>query len=67
MKNWVNEWVQDGAIYIWRYPGTNRARNGWHFTGNPAGCRSIRNLLDGTRGGEDCYRTLTLGRISENV
>ncbi len=67
MRNWVNEWVQEGAIYVWRYDRINRARRGWHFTGDPAGCRSIRNLLDRMKGGEPYYRTIKLGQVTEEI
>ena len=67
MRNRVNQWVQEGAIYVWRYRNINRARKGWHFTSNPMGCRSIRNLLDRMQGGEACYRTLRLGSVTEEI
>jgi hypothetical protein len=67
MRDWVSEWVQDGSIYVWRYKEPNRHWRGWHFSGDPAGCRSIRNLLDRMRGGEACHRTLKLGAVTERI
>lgn len=67
MRNWVNEWVQEGQLYVWRYANPRRGWNGWHFTGDPIGCRSIRNLLDRMHGGEPCYRTLRLQDVTDAI
>ena len=60
MRNGVNEWVQEGRLYVWRYADPKRGWRGWHFTADPAGCRSVRNLLDRMHSGEPCHRTLRL-------
>lgn len=67
MRNGVNEWVQEGRLYIWRYANPRRSWAGWHFTGDPAGCRSIRNLLDRMHGGEPCHRTLRLEPVTDAI
>lgn len=67
MRNWVNQWFQDGRLYVWRYAEPGKGWDGWHFTADPTGCRSVRNLLDRMQGGQSCYRTLRLERVSEDV
>jgi hypothetical protein len=67
MKDWVSEWVQEGRLYVWRYADPNRGWRGWHFTADPAGCRSMRNLLDRMNGGEQRHRTLSVERVTEAI
>jgi len=67
MRDWVAEWAHEGSIYVWRYESPRRNQRGWHFTGDPPGCRSIRNLIDRMNGGEACHRTLSLGRVTEKI
>lgn len=67
MRDWVNEWHQEGRIFIWRYAEPNRSWRGWHFTGDQSGCKSLRNLLDRMRGGEHCHRTLDLGPVTDAI
>lgn len=64
MRDWVAEWRQKGEIFVWRYPAKSRHAGEWHFTGDPAGCRSIRNLVDRMAGGETCHPTMKLGRVT---
>jgi hypothetical protein len=67
MRDWVSEWVQEGRLYVWRYARPNRDWRGWHFTADPVGCRSVRNLLDRMQGGEPSHRTLRLERVTESI
>lgn len=67
MRDWVSEWVQEGDIFVWRYHGNSRRAGEWHFTGDPAGCRSIRNLIDRMAGGEACHRTLKLRLVARAI
>ncbi len=67
MRNWVSKWVQDGRLYVWRYADAGRGWRGWHFTADPTGCRSIRNLLDRMHAGEPCHRTLKLEPVTEAI
>lgn len=67
MRNWVNEWVQEGRICVWRYAEAGRGWRGWQWTADPVGCRSIRNLLDRMRGGEPCHRTLRLEPVTDAI
>lgn len=67
MRDWVVEWRQDGDIFVWRYPKRNKHAGEWHLTGDPAGCRSIRNLIDRMAGGEACHRTMRLGRLTPEI
>ena len=67
MTDWVKQWVPDGKIWIWQYTEPDRLRNGWHFAADPAGCRSLRNLLDRMSGGGACHRKIRLAHITEAV
>lgn len=67
MRDWVAEWRQEGDIFVWRYPKNSKHAGEWHFTGNPVGCRSIRNLIDRMAGGETCHRTLNLAQMTRAV
>jgi hypothetical protein len=67
MQDLVSKWVQEGQIYVWRYRSPPRGLRGWHFTGDPTGCRSIRSLLDHMAGGTACHRTLALGHASDAI
>lgn len=67
MRDWVSEWRQEGCIFVWRYAKPNHSWRGWHFTGNPAGCRSVRNLLDRMHGGGPCHRTLSLAPVTDAI
>lgn len=67
MTNGVNEWSQEGQLYVWRYANPKRGWRGWHFTADPTGCRSVRNLLDRMHGGEACHRTLKLGTVTDAI
>ena len=67
MRNWVNEWVQEGRLCVWRYADPQWSYRGWHWTADPAGCRSVRNLLDRMQGGDSCHRTLRLEPVTEAI
>lgn len=67
MGDAVNSWRQEGHLFVWRYPNARRGWCGWHFTGDPVGCRSIRNLLDRMHGGEVRHRTLKLSPVTEAI
>ncbi|MBB6124911.1 hypothetical protein [Sphingobium subterraneum] len=67
MTEWVSKWVQEGRLWIWRYANPRRDWRGWHFSADPAGCRSVRNLLDRMSGGGACHRTLKLDSITDDV
>lgn len=67
MRDWVAEWRQGGEIFVWRYPKNSRHAGEWHFSGDPAGCRSIRNLIDRMAGGEACHRTMKLGQLTPSI
>jgi len=67
MRNWVNEWVQQGRLCVWRYADPRRGWRGWHLAADPVGCRSVRSLLDRMHGGDSCYRTLTLEPVTDAI
>ena len=67
MHDPVDEWRQEGRLCVWRYADPGRGWGGWHLTGDPAGCRSVRNLLDRLHGGPGRYRTLRLEPVTEAV
>jgi len=67
MRNWVNEWVQEGRLYVWSYVDPRRGWRGWHFTADPVGCRSVRNLLDRMQAGEPSHRTLRLEPVTDAI
>ena len=67
MRNWVNEWVQEGRLYAWRYADPRQDWGGWHFTADPAGCRSVRNLLNRMHAGEPCHRSLRLESVTDAI
>jgi hypothetical protein len=67
MRDWVAEWRQEGEIFVWRYPKRNKHAGEWHFTGNPAGCRSICDLIDRMAGDEACHRTMRLGPVTPAI
>ncbi len=67
MRDWVSEWRQEGEIFVWRYPKDNRHAGEWHFSGDPAGCRSFRNLIDRMAGGEACHRTLRIPDVAPAI
>lgn len=67
MRDFVSEWRQQGQLFVWRYRQPRQAYRGWHFTGDPAGCRSMRNLIDRMVGGAPCHRTLELARVTQAV
>jgi len=67
MRDPVKEWKQEGRIFVWRYARPKRSWSGWHFTGDPTGCRSLRDLLDRMSGGSACYRTLDLAPVTPSI
>lgn len=67
MRDWVKEWVQEGRLYVWCYADPRPGWRGWHFAADPAGCRSVRNLLDRMQGGGPSHRTLRLARVTEDI
>jgi len=67
MRDWVSEWRQEGEIFVWRYPKDSKHAREWHFTGDPLGCRSIRNLIDRMAGRDACHRTLKLGSVTRAI
>lgn len=67
MRDWAAEWRQEGQISVWRYPKQSKHAGEWHFTGDPAGCRSIRNLIDRMGGGSACHRTLKLKQVTAAI
>lgn len=67
MRDMVSEWRQEGRLFVWRYPELRQKWRGWHFTADPVGCRSVRNLLDRMFGGEVCHRTLRIELVTEAI
>ena len=67
MRDPVHEWKQEGRIFVWRYAEPNRSWSGWHFTGDPTGCRSLRDLLARMSGGIARYRTLDLAPVTQPI
>ena len=67
MRDRVAEWRQEGRIFVWRYPNRHKHAGEWHFTGDPAGCRSICDLIDRMAGGEACHRTWTLAPVDRAI
>jgi hypothetical protein len=63
----VAAWQQEGKLFVWRYAEPRRAWCGWQFAADPAGARSIRNLIDRMQGGEACHRTLRLDPVTDSV
>lgn len=60
MTTGVSAWQQAGHLHVWRYAEARRGWHGWHWSADPAGARSLRNLLDRMQSGEPCHRTLRL-------
>jgi len=60
MSSGVNEWKQQGKLYVWRYARAGRSRRGWHFSADRLGCISLLDLLDRLRGIDGLYRTWQL-------
>lgn len=67
MRDWVNDWVQEGRLWIWQYANARRGWQGWHLAADPEGCRSIRNFLDRMNAGQECHRSLKLEPVSETL
>lgn len=67
MGNGVDEWVQEGRLCVWRYADANNALPGWQWSGDPDGCRSVRNLLDRMQGGAPCHRILRLIPMTQDI
>jgi len=67
MRNWINEWQQEGLLHVWRYANAKHHWRGWHFAADPAGSRSVRNLLDRMLAGEPSHRTLKLAAVTDAV
>jgi hypothetical protein len=42
----VNDWKQDGNVYLWRFKDDSRKFSGWHMTADGDGSRSLNSLLD---------------------
>ena len=63
----VIEWEQRGLFYVWRYPEHRKRYGPWHFAGDAAGCRSLRDLLGRMTGGPQAFRTWKLDPVSENA
>lgn len=63
----VAAWQQEGSLFVWRYAEPRRAWRGWQLAADPAGARSIRNLLDRMQGGAACHRTLRLDPVTEAI
>lgn len=42
----IAAWQQEGKLFVWRYAEPRRAWCGWQFAADPAGARSVRNLID---------------------
>lgn len=67
MRNMVDEWRQEGRLFVWRYLELRHHWRGWHFTADPVGCRSVRNLLDRMVGEEPCHRTLRIEPVTDAI
>lgn len=67
MRNEVEDWVQEGRLCVWRYAGKNCGLPGWQWSGDPDGCRSVRNLLDRMQGGPACNRFLRLSPVTDAI
>ncbi|HEV2599026.1 hypothetical protein [Sphingopyxis sp.] len=67
MHDRVAEWRQEGRIFVWRYPKRSKHAGEWHFTGDPAGCRSICDLIDRMGGESACHRTLKIAPVTAAI
>jgi hypothetical protein len=67
MQDWVVQWVQEGRLWVWQYAEPKQSWRGWHLSADPAGCRSVRDLLDRMSGGKACHRTLQLDPVTDAV
>lgn len=64
----IDDWRQQGRIYLWRYPPTRTRHAGWHVTTDTTGSGSIVDLLDRMeRAGQPIWRTLTLHAPNANI
>ena len=64
----VSKWQQAGGVYVWRYSKPGKSRRGWHFTGDPAGCASIIDLIERMKAAATaCHRTLSLGIVTPAI
>jgi len=41
-----HSWKKSGQIMLWRYTEHDRNFPGWHLTADPAGCTSLKALID---------------------
>ena len=67
MTHEINSWAQSGRIYFWRYGRYGERYGSWHFSGDPDGCCSLRDLLDRMAGGSHSFRTWKLSEVPENA
>lgn len=65
MRDWVEDWAQEGKLWIWQYADAKHGWRGWQLAVDPVGSRSIRNLLDRMSAGKVCHRTLRLESVSD--
>lgn len=64
----VNDWQQQGRIYLWRYPMTRTKHAGWHVTADAVGSSSVADLLDRMEAaGAPVLRTLSLHAPSADI
>lgn len=67
MQRAISEWVQRGHLWVWRYRDPGRNCRGWHFSADPAGCRSVIELLQLMNGATASHRTLKLAPVTDDV
>lgn len=49
MPTAVNDWKQQGRVFVWRYPPHRRKHEGWHLTADAGGCDSLARLIEAMR------------------
>jgi len=62
-------WKQGGSVSLWRYIEHARDFNGWHFTADEEGCRSLLALLDQLEVANEpaSYRTLQVTKATPAI
>lgn len=64
----VNNWKQQGRIYLWHYLPTRSKYAGWHVTADVAGSESVVNLIDQMESeSKPALRTISLTGASAHI
>lgn len=63
----VNDWKQNGNVYLWRYEGSPKNYPGWHLTADSEGAIAFITLIDLVSGASSgTKRTIVLSKPGES-